>query len=133
MREINIQVFDDKSLKTNNSNLGNKLDNGITKLIFNFDNCSFYETLTHRYVALKNNNLDIFYLVNITNNYFVLSDFYTKQAGNYEVLVILSDREILDGNIDNDGTNFVSNSIKMTITDNFLNNNFEIKTNEEAI
>lgn len=133
MREINIQVFDDKSLKTNNSNLGNKLDNGITKLNFNFDNCSFYETLTYRYVALKNNNLDIFYLVNITDNYFILSDFYTKQPGNYDLLVILSNREITDGNIDNDGTNFVSNSIKMTITDNFLNDNFEIKTNEEAI
>ena len=133
MREINIQVFDDKNLKTNNSNLGNKLDNGITKLNFNFDNCSFYETLTYRYVALKNNNLDIFYLVNITDNYFVLSDFYTKQPGNYDLLVILSNREITNGNIDNDGTNFVSNSIKMTITDNFLNDNFEIKTNEEAI
>lgn len=133
MREINIQVFDDKSLKTNNSNLGNKLDNGITKLIFNFDNCSFYETLNYRYVALKNNNLDIFYLIPIQENYFVLSDFYTKQPGTYDLLVILSNREILDGNIDNDGTNFVSNSIKMTITDNYLNDNFIIKNNEEAI
>ena len=62
-----------------------------------------------------------------------MSDFYTKQPGTYDLLVILSNREILDGNIDNDGTNFVSNSIKMTITDNFLNDNFEIKTNEEAI
>ena len=133
MREINIQVFDDKSLKTNNSNLGNKLDNGITKLNFNFDNCSFYETLTYRYVALKNYNLDIFYLVPIQENYFVLSDFYTKQPGTYDLLIILSNREITDGNIDNDGTNFVSNSIKMTITDNFLNDEFIIKTNEEAI
>lgn len=133
MREINISIYDDKSLKSNSKNLGNKLDNGVTKLIFNYDNCSFYGSLTYKYLALKNSNLDIFYLVKIPDDYFVLSDFYTKQTGEYELLVILSDSEIIDKDIDNDGINFVSNSIKMTITDNFLNDNFEIKENEEAL
>lgn len=135
MREINISIYDNKTIKTSDKNLGNKLDNGITKLVFNFDECKlFADVLTYKYLALKNNTQENFYLVDITEDLsFILSDFYTKLTGEWELLVILSNFQIVEGKLDNDGTNFVSNSLKMTITDNFLNDNFIIKENEEAI
>ncbi len=133
MREINISVCDDKTIKTNNEKLGNKLDNGITKLIFSFNECSFDESLIYKYCALKNSSQDIFYLVEIPDNYFVLSDFYTKVPGNYSLLVILSDTELESGCIDINGNTFVSDVLNMVIEDNFLNDNFEIKENEEAM
>lgn len=135
MREINISICDNKTIKTSDKNLGNKLDNGITKLVFNFDECKlFADVLTYKYLALKNNTQENFYLVDITEDLsFILSDFYTKLAGEWELLVILSNFQIVEGVLENDGTNFVSNSLKMTITDNFLSDNFIIKENEEAI
>lgn len=135
MREINISVYDDKTIKASDKNLGNKLDNGITKLIFNFDGCKlFSDSLTYKYLAIKNKAQKNFYLIDITEDlYFIVSDFYTKLTGEWELLVILSNFQIVEGTLENDGTNFVSNSVKMTITNNFLNDDFIIRENEEAI
>jgi hypothetical protein len=129
MREINIVINEDKTITTNNNLLGNKGDNGITKLTFSF----FESDLPYRYVALKNSLDEVFYMVDISSNAFIVDSFYSWNAGTYRLLCVMSDKAITDEDIDKNSTNFVSNELSMTITNNFLEEPFTIREIVEPI
>ena len=129
MREINIVINEDKTITTNNNLLGNKGDNGITKLTFSF----FESDLPYRYVALKNSLDEVFYMVDISSSDFIVDSFYSWNAGTYRLLCVMSDKEITNEDIDKNSTNFVSNELSMTITNNFLEEPFTIREIVEPI
>lgn len=135
MRQINIEFFNDKSVKINDANLGNKLDNLVSQINFIFDSCTFHENLIYNYFAIKNELKEDYTLIDISNNKSIIidSEFTKTYLNNNTCLVILSDKEILDY-IDNDRTNFVSNSFNLYITNNYLtDDNIKILENKEAI
>jgi len=135
MREINIEIYDDKTIKVNNKNLGDKLENQVSQINFIFDSCNFHEDLIYTYFAIKNESKEDFTLIDISNNKtIVIDEEFTKEyINNNYCLIILSDKEILEY-FANDRVNFVSNQFTLYITDNFLSeNNFTILENKEAL
>lgn len=134
MREINLNVnFNDKSLTTDSKILACKGDNGITKINVSYDEL-FPNSLNYRYLCIKNPNFEIFWVVDISNTNFVVSSFYSwKASDEYRILIFASDTELTAEDIQRDATNYASNEIKdVQIIDNFLEEPFEIRPNEEA-
>lgn len=136
MREINIEIFNDKIVKVSNKgNLGDKYDNNISQINFIFDACDFHKDLIYNYFAIKNESKEDFTLIDISNNKtIVINEEFTKEYVNKNnCLVILSDKEILEY-FANDRSNFVSNQFSLSITDNFINKNkFTILETKEAL
>lgn len=136
MREINIELYNDKTLKINSTNLGDKFDHQITRINFIFDSCEFHKDLIYNYFAIKNELKEDFNLIDISNNKTIEIDAeFTKEYINKNnCLIILSDKELLEY-FTNDRANFVSNLFTLTITDNLLteDNKFIILENKEAL
>lgn len=134
MREINIEVFDDKKVKINNPNLGDKGDNEITRINFIFDKFSFSDKLIYNYFSYRLRNSEEYHLKDITESKSIILDYeFMKNSGTYDCLFILSDKE-LQGYFTNDKTSFVSDLFYLYINNNYLTkDNLEIKENKEGL
>ena len=134
MREIHLTTsYEDKSLETDNKILGNQGDNGITKIYVDFGE-NFPQELTYKYLCIKNNDYNVFWVVDISNVDFIVSDFYSwKPSLEYRLLIFASDTVMTSEDIQRDASNWASDELKeMEIRPNFLDEPFEIRPNEEA-
>jgi hypothetical protein len=134
MREINIEIYDDKTINIKNKNLGDKFDNQITNIFFDFSNSEFSNNLKYKYFYYKNNHFDGYKIIDISNiNNIVLDYEFTRNYGDYNCLILMSDEIIED--FENDQDIFVSNSFILNIKDNFLIdiNNLDIRENKEGL
>lgn len=134
MREIKIKLYDDKTVKVENILLSDKFDNEITTVIFDFTNSEFANNLKYKYFYYKNLKEDDCKIINIsTINSIILSYEFTKNYGDYDCLLVLSDEELTC--FDNKGDTFVSNSFILTIRNNFLEDikDLIIKENKEGL
>lgn len=135
MREINIEVFDDKTIKVSNSgNLGDKFDNEIYQLRLNFDNCKFFSEMDYKYFLIKWNTEEEIIRIYEENQVIVLTKEFTSKYGSWDCLIVLSDQE-LDGHLENNKDVWISNVFKLNITNNFIEdtNNIILKNNKEAL
>lgn len=135
MRTINIEVFDDKKVKVSDKgNLGDKIDNETTQMCFIFNSCNFHESLTYTYFVYKLRDVEDYTLLDISNKENIILEYeFTKNPGDYDCLIILSDKEI-NSYITNDQVNFVSDLFSLYITNNYLEkDNLKILENKEAL
>ena len=131
MKEINIGIYDDKTIKIKNNKIGDKFDNQIYKLVFNFDNCSFFNSMTYKYFLIKNDFKDYEQIELNDDLEFVLNTYYTSQYGTWDCLIVLSNQE-LDGKLENNKDIWISNIFNLYITNNFLDKDFIIIDNKEG-
>ena len=137
MREITIELYDDKSVKVKDILLGDKFDSKITSVIFDFTNSEFADSLKYKYFYYKNINSEDYKVIDIlkiNNNRIVLDCEFTKNYGDYDCLLVLSNEEVIDC-FENDSEIFVSNSFILSIRNNFLEDtkDLEIKENKEGL
>lgn len=120
MIEVLAQVSSNKNITLSKKSFGNKLDNSITKVIFN-DICED-GNLSNRYVAFLSPKSEIFlFPLNSKDNSFIVTYTITKYAGTWRMVYLATNTPISeDGNIDYDYKVFVSNNAEFTITENFL-------------
>lgn len=137
MREIRVELYDDKTIKVKNNILADKFDNKITSVIFDFTNSEFSNTLKYKYFYYKNVSSEeykVLDILKINDNRITLDIEFTKNSGEYDCLLVLSDEEVIDC-FDNEGETFVSDNFILNIRDNFLEDikNLEIKENKEGL
>lgn len=118
MLTITAQLLDNKSIKLSKKNFGNKLDNSITKVIFN--EIAEAGNLNNKYVAFLSPTSEIFLFPLNSDNSFIVTYTITQYAGAWRMLYLATNTAIEEGAIDNDYKVYVSNSIDFTITENFL-------------
>lgn len=141
MREVNIEVYDDKTIKvSNNGNLGDKFDNNVSQITFDFSGCNLKNKLGYRYFLYKHEDDKDYKHMTISVNVDYYSPIpmihlFTDRAGEWECLIVLSNEELTFEKWENDVYDWVSNQFSLYIQDNFLVDykNLNVKENKEAI
>lgn len=98
--------------------LGNKLENLHTKLHFNFSK----EFKGIKHIALLNPITNNYTIVPIVDDDYVVGLNVTTYPGKWTILIIISEEEIINNNLGEVTTTFISDPIKCLVKDNFLNN-----------
>lgn len=125
MIEINAKVSENKTLTLSKKNLGNKMDNSITKVIFS-EICDVGD-LHNKYVAFLSPESEIFlFPLNQEDNSFLVTTSITQLAGTWRMLYLSTNTEITEeGTIDTNYKVFVSNSVDFQISENYLSDILE--------
>ena len=141
MREINIEVHDDKTIKISNKGLlGDKFEHNISQITFNFTGCNLKNTLGYRYFLYKHVDDEDYKHMTISVNVDYYSPIpmihlFTDRAGEWDCLIVLSNEALTFEKWENDVYDWVSDLFKLSIQDNFLIDykNLDVRENKEAI
>ena len=134
MREVNIKVYDDKTIKVNNNNLGDKFENEIYSIGFDFNDCKIFKEMDYKYLVIRWNKEEEIIRIYEENQTITLTREFTSKYGTWDCLIVLADQE-LDGCFENNKDVWVSNTFKLNITNNFLKDTKDliILDNKEAL
>lgn len=137
MFEVKAKILKNKNINLSNNVfggnvLGNKMDNGILKVIFT--DIPEEGNLINKYVAFCKPDGDIFLLpLNKEDNSFIVTTTISSIPGTWQFLYLSTGAEIIDGEINTDYKVFLSNSSTFIIKDNYLDDTIENEIPDENL
>ena len=121
-KQINLTLNEDKSFNVKRFTLGNKYENGVSKITFSIP--SVFSDLTYRYICFQNEDETRAFLLPLNSkNEYIVSTIVTKESGNWNVVLMLTKSEII--NVENifeiEDEVLVSDMIIGIVGDNYIN------------